>query len=273
MRKAISPTPGTPDPMPDSAPTPPSPPPLWLETGDDDRDDAVLRELALDEALLEEAHEGLRAEPVVRTWMAGRPAVVVGSSSRVEEEVDVAACRAAGVAIVRRPSGGATVLLGPGCLMWTVVSPFPEGVPPVERIHEAMLGPLAGGLVAEGIAASRRGTSDLVIDSTDGLRKVSGNALRVRRHGVLYHGTLLDAFDIPLAERLLRHPPREPDYRGRRPHGAFLANLGLGREWLEGFVRRAFGATEPYPAAAIPWPRVERLLAERYADAAWTHRL
>lgn len=253
--------------------TEPSSPALWLGSSDDVRDDGVMRSLALDEALLEEAHEGLQPATVVRTWMAARPVVVVGSSSRVEEEVDVAACRGAGVPIVRRPSGGATVILGPGCLMWSVITPFPGGVPAVERLHEAMLGPLARGLVAAGQAASRRGTSDLVVESAGDLRKVSGNALRVRRQGVLYHGTLLDAFDIALAERLLRHPPREPDYRGKRPHGAFLANLSLGRARLERLVREAFGAVADYPAAAIPWPRVDRLLRERYLAHDWTHRL
>jgi lipoate-protein ligase A len=88
---------------------------------------------------------------------------------------------------------------------------------------------------------------------------------------VLYHGTLLDDFDIPLAERLLRHPPREPAYRARRPHGAFLANLGLGRARLEELVRRAFGTSAH--RRGVPWERVERLVRERYGDAGWTHRL
>ena len=127
---------------------PPFPPPLWLDAtaadallpGSGGAD--VITALALDEALLEEAHEGVRGEAVVRTWMATRPVVVVGSSSRVEEEVDVAGCDAAGVTILRRPSGGATVILGPGCVMWSVVTPHPAGVPAVERIHAAMLDPL-----------------------------------------------------------------------------------------------------------------------------------
>ena len=249
---------------------------LWLvEGGGDIAAKEVMTSLALDEALLEEAHEGTRSVPVVRTWMAERPVVVVGSSSRVEEEVDVAACRGAGVPILRRPSGGATVILGPGCLMWSVVTPHPEGVPAVERIHRAMLDPLVGEFAAFGLPVSRQGTSDLVLavpgSSPQEMKKVSGNALRVRRQGVLYHGTLLDAFDIGLAERLLRHPPREPDYRSGRAHGAFLTNLGVGRARLEAIVRRAFGAADEL--RFLPRERVERLVRERYGDAAWTHRL
>ena len=97
----------------------------WLAT----RLETVEEQLALDEALLEEAHEGLASLPVARTWMANEPTVVVGSSSRLDEEIDRAACAALGVRVVRRPSGGLTVVLGPGCLMWSVIVPHPAGAP------------------------------------------------------------------------------------------------------------------------------------------------
>lgn len=228
---------------------------------------SVEEQLALDETLLDEAERGLRSERTVRTWMASELAVVVGSSSRLDTEVDLAACRADGVRVVRRPSGGATVVLGPGCLMWTVVTPYPDGVPSVDTLHAAALDPLCRQFAAAGLAVTRQGTSDLTL----GDRKVSGNALRVRRHAVLYHGTLLDAFDISRAMRLLKHPPREPSYREHRPHTSFLTNLGLGRERLEQLVRDAFAAgTE---AKACDPATIQRLLAERYRSAAWNERL
>jgi lipoate-protein ligase A len=233
---------------------------------------SVAEQLALDEALLEEAHAGRLTEPVVRTWMAAEPTVVVGSSSRIDAEVDRAACRAAGVAILRRPSGGLTVALGPGCLMWSVVAPVPAAAPPaIERLHTAILDPLAAALQAAGRPVVRRGSSDLAVGAADGERKVSGNALRVRRGAVLYHGTLLDAFDLELVSRLLRHPPREPGYRAGRQHASFLANLGLGREAVVGAVRRAFAAT--IPAGDWPAERAAALARERYASHAWTERL
>ena len=247
----------------------------WLAT----RLETVEEQLALDEALLEEAHEGLASLPVARTWMANEPTVVVGSSSRLDEEIDRGACAALGVRVVRRPSGGLTVVLGPGCLMWSVIVPHPAGAPAIERIHADMLSPLRDALHAAvagaGLAVDRRGSSDLVLRTAGhddaSARKFSGNALRVRRYGVLYHGTLLDDFDIGLVSRVLRHPPREPDYRGRRPHGDFLVNLGLGRPALEAMVRRAFGATAD--RWKIPRDRIDRLVGERYARPDWTERL
>jgi len=238
----------------------------------------VAEQLALDEALLEEAHDiahaGVGLPAVVRCWMAGRPTVVVGSSSHVATEVDRDACAAAGVEILRRPSGGLTVLLGPGCLMWSVVIPCPAGPPPVEQVHHGLLEPLAAALnrhLPPGQRVARKGTCDLTLAADGGLRKVGGNALRIRRHGLLYHGTLLAGLDLRLLDRLLRHPPREPDYRQGRPHCAFLAQVPLDRATLEAAVRDAFQAT----AERTTWPadRVARLVQERYATATWTERL
>lgn len=242
-------------------------PATWLEA----EPGGVAAQLALDEALLEEAHEGVRTGLVVRTWMADEPTVVLGSSSRAAAEIDPDACAAHGVNVIRRPSGGLSVVLGPGCLMWSVVVHHSDGPPAIDAIHATMLDPLAAALRAAGCDVVRRGSSDLAVVQPEGERKVSGNALRVRRHGVLYHGTLLDAFDLDLVGRVLRHPPREPEYRGGRPHAAFLANLGLGVPRLAAAVRTAFGARRCETA----WPRdrVTRLLRDRYAAAAWTHRL
>ena len=254
-----------PPPRPDTAPALSA---VWL----DFELASVAENLALDEALLDAAHAGVLRAPVVRAWMAEEPTVVLGSSSRIDAEIDEAACAAAGVRIARRPSGGLTVVLGPGCVMWSVIAPHPAGSPALEAIHAAMLEPLAAALRAAGRPVERRGTSDLAVIGADaGERKVSGNALRVRRHGVLYHGTLLDAFDLDLVGRVLRHPPREPDYRAGRPHGSFLANLELGRGRLEEALQAAFGAADRL--AAWPLDRVAALVRDRYASPEWTRRL
>ena len=76
--------------------------------------DTVAGNLALDEALLQNAEsrpEG--GDEVLRLWESPQHAVVVGRSSRVAEEVDILACRAGGVPVFRRCSGGAAVAIGP----------------------------------------------------------------------------------------------------------------------------------------------------------------
>src|SRR5262249_40660317 len=76
--------------------------------------------LALDEALLLEAEAGRQPE-LLRLWEWPRPAVVLGSGCKLAEDVDVERCRADGVPVLRRSTGGGTVLLGQGCLCFSLV--------------------------------------------------------------------------------------------------------------------------------------------------------
>src|SRR5436190_16951633 len=76
--------------------------------------------LALDEALLLEAEAGDAGE-VLRCWEWPTPAVVLGAAGILSQDVDESACQRDGVPILRRASGGGTVLLGPGCLLFSLV--------------------------------------------------------------------------------------------------------------------------------------------------------
>ena len=60
--------------------------------------------LALDEALLLDAEAG--GPEVLRLWRWEQPAVVLGAGGRLADDVDEDACRADGVPIQRRSSGG-----------------------------------------------------------------------------------------------------------------------------------------------------------------------
>src|SRR6478735_8844240 len=82
--------------------------------------DTLNENLALDEALLLDAEAGDGGE-VLRVWEWPRPAVVLGAGGRIADDVDVAACDRDGVPLARRSSGGGTVLLGPGCLLYSLV--------------------------------------------------------------------------------------------------------------------------------------------------------
>src|SRR5258707_9531024 len=70
--------------------------------------------LAFDERLLDLGRETLRF------WESPVHFVVLGRSGRVEDEVNIVECQAAGIPVLRRSSGGGTVLLGPGCLNYTL---------------------------------------------------------------------------------------------------------------------------------------------------------
>src|SRR4051794_15912655 len=77
--------------------------------------------LAFDEALLEWAEEGSADGEYLRLWESTKPMVVIGRSSRVSAEVNEPFCLQEGIPILRRSSGGAAIVTGPGCLMYATV--------------------------------------------------------------------------------------------------------------------------------------------------------
>ncbi|MGB9687983.1 lipoate--protein ligase family protein [Thermogutta sp.] len=233
--------------------------------------------LALDEALLRAA-DADRLDDVLRVWESSRLAVVVGRASRLEEEVDVAQCQSLGVPILRRCSGGCAVVIGRGCLLYSLVLHLEDrpGWRRVDVLHAQVLTKLGEALSINGLSIVRAGISDLAIvhDVTQGpendaarWRKVSGNSVRYGRWCVLYHGTILYQFDLTWIGRLLRQPPREPDYRAGRPHEMFVANLPLEREEMIMRIRQAWSAD----SILHSWPHAQmrELLASRYSQTAW----
>jgi len=223
--------------------------------------------LALDEALLLEA-EASRGGEILRFWEWPTPAVVLGAGCRIAEDVDEAACRADAVPILRRSSGGGTVLLGKGCLLFSLVLAYDRS-PLLREIHPSycyILGQIRDALagILPGIACA--GTSDL---AAEGL-KFSGNAQQRKRNLLLHHGTLLYAFDIDSLSRYLRSPRRQPEYRLEREHAAFVRNLPSDATNLRVLLRVAWGAQ----ARTKGWPRevVQQLVADKYSKTQWHRR-
>ncbi len=208
-------------------------------------------------------------EDILRVWESPSYGVVVGMANAVESEVNVPACEEAGVSILRRVSGGGTVLQGPGCLNYSVILGIEPGGPldsvnganafVMTRIRDA-LNPLVKGEIE--IA----GHTDLAIDG----RKFSGNAQKRKRCGLLFHGTLLLDFDLGRIGRFLRTPSKQPDYRGSRDHDAFVRNIGVAKDAVIKALRRAWHAVEE--DGGQPREEVERLLREKYATDEWNLR-
>jgi lipoate---protein ligase len=224
--------------------------------------------LALDEALLDEAEDSRSPSELLRLWEPSAPMVVVGRSSQVEIEVRQSCCRELGIPVLRRSSGGAAIVTGPGCLMYAVVLNLemrPQ-LRPIDAAHRFTLHQITRALRRPGLSVELCGTSDLAL----GDRKFSGNSLRVRREHLLYHGTLLYDFPLDLIAACLDRPPRQPDYRAGRGHADFVTNLPLAREELH----RAFINAWQLDGIVDRWPqrRVDELVTTKYSRDDWNFR-
>src|SRR5437868_3728954 len=76
--------------------------------------------LACDEALLDLCEE-TGGQEILRLWEPTRYFVVVGYGNKVETEVHVSFCHERAIPILRRCTGGGTVLQGPGLLNYALI--------------------------------------------------------------------------------------------------------------------------------------------------------
>lgn len=220
--------------------------------------------LACDEALLDECES--RGASALRFWESATPFVVVGYANTVGSEVDLTACDAAQVPVLRRCSGGGTVVQGPGCLNYALVLEIASNaaLATVTGANQFILRRNAAAfsaLLLEGVELC--GDTDLAWRG----RKFSGNAQRRRRTHLLFHGTILLSFDLTLAEKFLPLPARQPAYREARSHNDFIANLSLTSSAVKHALAEAWSAHERFGM----WPeeRTRRLVRERYSLVEW----
>jgi lipoate---protein ligase len=259
---------------------------------------APAENLACDEALLDLC-ENERVE-ILRFWEAREHFVVVGYGNRIESEVNVPECQRRGVPILRRCSGGGTVVQGPGCLNYAVTLRVPDDGGPLasvtgtnEFVMERNRAAIEQLLAME---VSVQGHTDLAIPaltlphtpaltpsdgdsegksrsksmSKSGWLKFSGNAQRRRRHSILFHGTILYAFDLPLIGALLRFPSAQPEYRGSRSHREFIQNIPSSVERIRERMRSAWEADGTL--AEAPRVRIDQLIREQYGQPLWNER-
>ena len=201
-----------------------------------------LENLVCDEVLLDLCDSGA-VESVLRFWESGDYFVVLGYGNRLEREVNRAACVQRGTPVFRRCSGGGAVLQGKGCLNYALAISLAahEDLSTVDGANEFVM--QRHRRVMERLTSAPvfvQGHTDLVAGDC----KFSGNAQRRKKSSLLFHGTFLIDFEIPLMDRLLLPPSREPSYRLGRSHSRFARNLRLTREQIIASLREHWEAEE-----------------------------
>jgi lipoate---protein ligase len=227
--------------------------------------------LGWDDAFLELAEcEGTET---LWTWESPVPFVVVGYGQQIAREVDEAACERRGIPILRRSSGGGAVVQGPGCLNYGLALRIAEGGPlaGITSANQSIMDRNRRALASLlGNAVQVRGHTDLVFGDAASARKFSGNAQRRRRQALLFHGTILLDFDLPLIAELLRFPSAQPDYRRDRGHLDFVANTGLSAAAVIAALRQEWQAEAE--GLKLPTEDMQAAVASRYGVAGWHRR-
>ena len=147
------------------------------------------------------------------------PAIVMGISGKKEELVNCSSAAQEGVPLIKRFSGGGTVIVDENTLFVTFICeknlhdflPYPEPIMKwTEGFYQEVFNPLPFSLRENDYAL--------------GDRKFGGNAQYIKKNRWLHHTSFLWDYSPQRMQHLL-HPPKTPAYRQARTHTDFLCKL------------------------------------------------
>ncbi|MCU0897513.1 MAG: alpha/beta fold hydrolase [Burkholderiales bacterium] len=146
--------------------------------------------MALDRALIE-AHDAGQIPDTLR-FLRFRPSALVGAHQILSHEVRLDYCRAKGIEVGRRITGGGALYLDERQFGWElVVDRTRFGTADLSRIAAILCEAAAEALQRLGVPAAYRPRNDIEVAG----RKVSGTGGFVEGRTLLYQGTLLVDFD------------------------------------------------------------------------------
>ena len=195
--------------------------------------------ILFDDVLLHLAEQGTIAD-TLRFWESDKMFVVLGRTGKLHEDVYIDRAKDANLQVLRRSSGGGTVIQGPGCVNFTLVlsKKYHPDIQDLRKSYRFILGKIITALDILGVKAVFKPISDLALLNNE--KKISGNAQHRGRNYILHHGTLLYNFDLGMIEKFLKIPRDVPDYRAGRSHLEFVSNIPLNPGVIKKEIRNVF---------------------------------
>jgi lipoate-protein ligase A len=163
----------------------------------------------------------------LRFWQSSQVFVVLGRIGNEQEDVCLEKAKQDRIPILRRTSGGGTVLQGPGCLNYTLVldKQRHSDLNDLRKSYAWISAKVIEALKSCNVEACFRPISDIALSSNE--KKISGNAQHRGKNFILHHGTILYDFNLELITKYLKMPKDIPEYRKNRPHQDFVTNIPL----------------------------------------------
>lgn len=238
--------------------------------------------LAADEVVTR--RQGTAASPpTLRLYTYRSDSALVGRFQRVVSEVHLDYCRANGIAVNRRPTGGGAIIMGEDQLGVAVMVPERADARSYDLTRE-LFQRFSGGIVETlaglGVAAEYRRKNDVEVRG----RKVAGLGIYFDpAGGLLFHASLLVDLDIPLMLRVLQTPfakisdkeiatVAERVTTVRRETGRALSVAEV-RDLLREAYARSLGITlEDGGFSEEELAEIGALERERYATPEWLER-
>ena len=249
-----------------------------------DRPRQPVMQMAMDQALNDAVAQG-RLPPTLRIWNWAAPAVILGRFQSLSREVHVERARSLGFALVRRCTGGGTMVIQPDrAITYSLYLPldFVKGADLIDsyRICDYWL---VRGLRMQGIQAGWQGMNDIA--SPRG--KMGGAAQRRLPAGsrgpggLLHHTTLSYSVDADLMAQVLNVDPEKFHDKAvtsvRSRVDPIDRQTGLSRQPLIDALLDTLPSLVADLRTSSPAPEVEQrartLVRRRYGREEWTAQI
>ncbi|MDP3451416.1 MAG: hypothetical protein Q8R90_00550 [Bacteroidales bacterium] len=154
-------------------------------------------------------------------WQPDKIYIVLGRANSIEKSVFSEIAQRDGVRILKRDTGGESVVLSPSMLVFsskiTLLKPEKPG-----NIFRLINEQLINSFLKIGIESLySKGISDISVNN----KKILGSSMYLKGKVLFYHAVLNINEDVSLISKYLKHPTREPDYREGRAHNEFVTSL------------------------------------------------
>lgn len=154
-------------------------------------------------------------------WVPDKKYIVLGASNKSEDALILENVINDKISVLKRPSGGQTVMLTPDNLIISAVFFELEKIQPKE-IFNIINNIIISSIELAGIKNSTlNGISDIEISG----KKILGSSIYRNKDAILYHAVLNLGEPAITFERYLKHPTKEPEYRKGRKHSDFVTSL------------------------------------------------
>ncbi len=164
---------------------------------------AAWEQMALDAVVIR--HQALGQSPKTFRFMQFSPhTALVGYHQSVDRELHRDVCRALGVEVNRRITGGGAIYMDSRQLGWEFCFRQEDGVAAVDAdaVYQQLSQVVIRALLEWGIQAQFRPVNDVEVDG----RKISGTGGTAWDRALIYQGTLLVDFDVKTMLRVLKLP-------------------------------------------------------------------
>lgn len=162
--------------------------------------------------------------PTLSFCCSAKPYVCIGFH-RSLDEIDLAACGALGLPVIRRQIGGGPVYIDRDQLFFQLTVPAAQAPARVDRLYQRFLGPAVAAFRTLGVEARLRGLNDIVV----GDKKISGTGAGQIGGGVTVVGNVIFRFPHRKMARVLALPNTARDEYARlmERYVTSLADEGL----------------------------------------------